>query len=133
MSSYRVLRWEAQTTIDNQIEEVQKIADEQKRALRQRRNTMAPISSLPAELLTKIFLHAQDAQEELARLSVYDVKHTHAAIFPAYSRVCREWRALSIGYGPLWTFIDSTRTAWATGMITRARGIPLNVRCDPKL
>ena len=83
------------------------------RSLRERRNTLAIISRLPPELLSRIFLHARDMTDGTAK------------VLPPASHVCRAWRAVALACGLLWSEIDCVRLGWAKEMILRSRGAPL--------
>lgn len=83
------------------------------RSLRGQRNTLAPVSWLPPELLSRIFRHARDAADGRAK------------ILPPASHVCRAWRALALANPLLWTEIDCTRLRWAKEMMLRSQGAPL--------
>lgn len=127
-ATWRKLREE----IDSQIEEVLKNANEQIRALREQRNTVAPIASLPSELLTQIFLDVRNAELESFGASGYQKPDVPlSAGLPTCSLVCRVWRDLAIGYSPLWTVINCNHTEWAKVMMFRAGNVSLDLRCQP--
>ena len=84
------------------------------RALRQRRNTLSPISSLPAEVIAAIFL--------LARLpgsqGQPDIRVAH---------VCRRWREIVLDHPLFWNHINITGVgpAGVAEMLARAKMAPL--------
>ena len=100
---------ELQAQIDKEIQK----HEEAIRSLRGQRNTLAPVSRLPPELLSRIFLHARDMSDGTEK------------VLPPASHACRAWRALALACGLLWTQIDCTRLSWAEEMMLRSRGAPL--------
>ncbi|KAG1739999.1 hypothetical protein EDB19DRAFT_795386 [Suillus lakei] len=109
----------AQTEIDNELEAL----EERMRALRTRRNSLSPISSIPPEILGTIFVHhAQQTQllyvpDNPVVLSWLNVGH-----------VCRYWRGVALGTPELWAtpFLNSSQAT--EEMLTRSKMAPLNLR-----
>ncbi|KAJ7202646.1 hypothetical protein GGX14DRAFT_463123 [Mycena pura] len=67
-------------------------------ALKAKRNSLAPISSLPNELLSRILtIYAVESD------SLFDLKWTKIMY------VCRHWHALALAAQPLWAFISLDR------------------------
>jgi len=87
------------------------------RSLLSRRNTLAPISALPPELLSRIFhFHAQD--ERLYGKPLGWIWVTH---------VCQHWRQVALNDSSLWATITGSlpRVRWISEMLVRARKVPL--------
>ncbi|KAG2343939.1 hypothetical protein BDR05DRAFT_1059218 [Suillus weaverae] len=113
----------AQTEIDNELEAL----EEKMRALRTRRNSFSPISSIPPEILGAIFVHhAQQTQllyapDDPAVLSWLNVGH-----------ICRHWREVAIGTLELWAtpFLNSSQAT--EEMLTRSKMAPINLRSGPR-
>ncbi|TFK65704.1 hypothetical protein BDN72DRAFT_188058 [Pluteus cervinus] len=61
------------------------------------RNTVAPISSIPNELLSKIFLHSHDADADL------DFNQGHSRLTIAW--VSHHWRSVALGCSKLWAVV----------------------------
>ncbi|EDR14559.1 uncharacterized protein LACBIDRAFT_305269 [Laccaria bicolor S238N-H82] len=82
------------------------------RALRSRRNSLAAISRLPPEVLSRIFVcHAATYE-----LNMDWVKITH---------VSRHWRTVAIGCPHLWTTLVFARPRWVEEMLKRSKMAPL--------
>jgi hypothetical protein len=94
------------------------------RALKHRRNALAPISSLPTEVIAAIFsiLRLFDAplacggRDHLAWLRV--------------AHVCHQWREIALNTPRFWSHIDFTNItlAGATEMLVRAKKAPLHLK-----
>ena len=99
-----------QQMIDAEI----KSLEESLRALRQRRNTLSPISTLPAEVIAAIFLLARSPGEG----GQPDIRVAH---------VCRRWREIVLNHPLFWSHINITGVgaAGATEMLARAKMAPL--------
>ncbi|KAH9058299.1 hypothetical protein EDB87DRAFT_1626864 [Lactarius vividus] len=113
--------WEYQRqAIDAQI----KSLEESIRTLRLRRNTLAPVSSLPTEVFATIFSilcsreRATSTADDLAWLRVTRVTH-----------VCHQWREIALNQPLLWSDVDFTvvSSAGAAEMIARAKTVPLHL------
>ncbi|KAH9041353.1 hypothetical protein EDB85DRAFT_1922718, partial [Lactarius pseudohatsudake] len=98
--------------------------EESLRALRRRRNALAPISSLPPELFATIFsflrlppsgtvLLGGEPDRQLSWLSV--------------AHVCHGWRQVALDHPFFWSHVDFTTLtpAGATEMLVRAKSVPL--------
>jgi hypothetical protein len=105
-------------TIDDEIQSF----EESIRALRRRRNALAPISSLPPEVFATIFSFVRlpdciilSEPDQLACLRV--------------SQVCHQWREIALNQPLLWSHIDftSVTSAGAAEMLSRARAVPLHL------
>lgn len=77
------------------------------------RNTLAPISYLPLELVLEVFLIHRDSCPNEQWITV-----TH---------VSRYWRDIGVNYGPLWTCINLLSPS-APEFVRRAGTLPLTVR-----
>ncbi|KAG2132780.1 hypothetical protein DEU56DRAFT_812004 [Suillus clintonianus] len=115
----------AQVEIDDEIVAL----EERMRALRIRRNSLSPISSLPPEILGAIFVHHvqqtqllyQDNPEAPAILSWLNVGH-----------VCRHWREVTLGTPELWSapFLNSSQAT--EEMLVRSKMAPLKLRAGSR-
>jgi hypothetical protein len=82
------------------------------RVLHYQRNDHLPISRLPVEILTKIFLLHQENTTEgyvVRRLKWIGITH-----------VSRRWREIALDFSSLWIRIPFYHPKWATKMITRS-------------
>jgi len=96
------------------------------RALRLRRNAIAPISSLPPEVFATIFsfvrlpdrLIPAEEPDQLACLRV--------------SHVCHQWREIALNQPLLWSHVDFTAltSAGAAEMLARAKTVPLHLEAS---
>ncbi|EDR14527.1 uncharacterized protein LACBIDRAFT_305207 [Laccaria bicolor S238N-H82] len=101
----------ARRRIDQDIEKMEGAI----RALKSRRNSLAAISRLPPEILSKIFVCCA-ATYELPQLTMNWVKITH---------VSRHWRTVAIGCPHLWTMPVFARPRWVEEMLKRSKMAPL--------
>jgi hypothetical protein len=85
------------------------------RALKSRRNSLAAVSRLPPEILSKIFV-CYAATYEPAQLTMDWVKVTH---------VSRHWRTVAIGCPCLWTTPVFAQPRWVEEMLKRSKMAPL--------
>ena len=99
-----------QQVIDAEI----KSLEESLRALRQRRNTLSPISSLPVEVISAIFLLARLPGSE----GQPDIR---------VAQVCRRWRKIVLDHSLFWSHVNLTGIGWVgvTEMLARAKMTPL--------
>ncbi|EGN96756.1 hypothetical protein SERLA73DRAFT_161770 [Serpula lacrymans var. lacrymans S7.3] len=97
--------------------------DESMRVLRTRRNSLAPISRLPPELLSTIFTHCAHSPHlhEHATFSIRFIKVGH---------VCRHWRAVALGCPSLWSNLVFSYPRWTDEMLIRSKMAPLVVKVD---
>ncbi|KAH6912726.1 hypothetical protein BKA70DRAFT_1264779 [Coprinopsis sp. MPI-PUGE-AT-0042] len=110
---------EARRLLDGQIAAVQ----EQLSRLKRQRNSLAPISRLPTEVLCKIF-----ACLRFTPSLEYDYTRVHEWIYVTH--VCREWRDVCFGYQDLWSELrtDTLPYQWLGIMAERSRGAPLSIQ-----
>ncbi|KAF8871581.1 hypothetical protein BD779DRAFT_457942 [Infundibulicybe gibba] len=85
-------------------------------AIHHHRNALIPISRLPPEILSRIFVfHAQ----------IEPWKWLEAAL--TSTRVCRRWRQIGLDCPGLWSRIDCRSAAWMAVMMERSRSVPLSL------
>ncbi|KAH9041361.1 hypothetical protein EDB85DRAFT_1475252 [Lactarius pseudohatsudake] len=94
------------------------------RTLRHRRNALAPISSLPSEILAPIFSFLRfptSGTSPLGRETDYDLSWLRVA------HVCHEWREVALDHPFFWSHVDFTTLtpAGATEILARAKSVPL--------
>ncbi|KAF9480815.1 hypothetical protein BDN70DRAFT_585396 [Pholiota conissans] len=85
-------------------------------ALKSQRNAFVPISSLPPEILCKIFSDVKDKEPSTPNESF---KLTH---------VCRHWRNVGIGLSALWTELVLRNPEVTELMVARSKGAPLVIK-----
>ncbi|TFK59795.1 hypothetical protein BDN72DRAFT_905541 [Pluteus cervinus] len=95
------------------------------------RNSLAPISTLPVELISKIFVHTQ-------RDHLMFTKQTDLRSRLLVSWVCRRWRDIALTTPTLWTTISKIkktailRSDCARELLVRSRSMGLAVNlCEP--
>ncbi|KAJ8580063.1 hypothetical protein M405DRAFT_802319 [Rhizopogon salebrosus TDB-379] len=94
---------------------------ESMRALRSRRNSLAPIACLPPEILVTVFkLIVEKGWYRTYRRNYHYCTVTH---------VCRHWRRVALECPGLWAFINGTSTRWIGLMLERSKKAPLVVTC----
>ena len=130
-----------QQVIDVEI----KSLDESIRELKCRRNAIAPISTLPTEIITIIFsyLHLPSSSHlsSLPTKAVSDLFYSSRLpgtpppgrlpddplswLHPAH--VCHRWREIALNHPPFWSHVDFTNltSAGATETLARAKNSPL--------
>jgi len=92
------------------------------RKLKSRRNTLAPISRLPPEILSNIFM-----------LCVTD-NDGHFTVTPyrwswiTISHICRHWRNVALECSSLWCHLDFSKPDWIPEMLNRSKVAPLSVK-----
>jgi hypothetical protein len=96
------------------------------RELRRRRNTLAPISSLPTEVITAIFL--------LLRIPRSSSPHTigqksDCLEWLRVAHVCHQWREIALNQPLFWSHVNFTSfsSAGATEILNRAKTVPLHL------
>jgi hypothetical protein len=112
-------------TIDAEI----KSLEESLQALRYRRNELAPISSLPTEVIEAIFslLRVPDTSSP----STLSGKPDHLRV----AHVCHHWREIALNQPLFWSHIDATTvsSAGAVEILARARMAPLHLEAKVPL
>lgn len=94
------------------------VLEEFVRVLRTKRNTLAPISCLPPEILCEIFTFT-------AR-----VIHTRAfdpRWIGSMTHVCQHWRDVALACPSLWVYIFMDRRRWLEELLKRSKTTPLIV------
>jgi len=86
-----------------------------------RRNTLAPISILPAEVLSRIF-----------HFTAFSDRFYSTRCWVHVTHVCRRWRQIALDDSTLWTqFTDSPRNKdWIAERLARSRNAPLVLSLD---
>jgi hypothetical protein len=108
---------------DSQRQEIDaaiKSSEESIRELKRRRNTLAPISSLPTEVITVVFL--------LLRIpcssSPYTIsKNSNCLTWLRVAHICHQWREIALNQPLFWNHVDlgSFSPAGATEILNRAK------------
>ena len=98
-----------------------KSLEESIRALRYRRNAVAPISSLPTEVIAVIF-----SISRLFNAPLSGGKQDHLA-WLRVTHVCRHWREIALNNPLFWSHIDFDHLTLAgvTEVLVRAKKAPL--------
>ncbi|KAH9065113.1 hypothetical protein EDB83DRAFT_2599555 [Lactarius deliciosus] len=96
------------------------------RALKLRRNTFAPISSLPNEVIAIIFSFLR------VRVTLFAVKPGKKPDGLAWLRVahvCHQWREIALNQSHFWSYVDFTAVslAGAAEILSRAKTVPLHL------
>ncbi|KAH9950744.1 hypothetical protein B0H21DRAFT_721419 [Amylocystis lapponica] len=99
--------------------------------LRIRYNTLAPFSQLPQEILAKILVENSRRVDAAFRddLSKRPVPPQTEKYYDwlATAQVCRQWRAVALGFPKLWSSILITKPKWVAEMLRRSQSVPLTV------
>jgi hypothetical protein len=100
-----------------------KLLEESIRELKRRRNALAPISSLPTEVITVIFSILRLSDAPLA-----GGKRDHLA-WLRVTHICHQWREIALNNPLFWNHIDFTNItlAGAVEMFVRAEKAPLHL------
>ncbi|KAH9046758.1 hypothetical protein EDB84DRAFT_1412823 [Lactarius hengduanensis] len=96
-------------------------------ALRYRRNALAPISSLPTEVVTTVFtfLHIPVT---LASFTLGEQPtRSEQLAWLRVAHVCHQWREIALNHPLLWNHVDFTivSSAGAAEILSRAKRVPL--------
>jgi hypothetical protein len=96
------------------------------RTLRHRRNELAPISSLPTEVIEAIF--SLLLVPSTSSPSTLGGKLDHLARIRV-THVCHHWREIALNHTLLWSHLDFTTvsSAGATEILVRAKNVPLHL------
>lgn len=104
------------------IDEIKSL-EESTRALKSRRNALAPISRLPSETLATIFT--------LLSASAWDERPAHLE-WVRVAHVCRRWREAALNHPRFWSYINFTKltSAGMVEILARAKMAPLHLEVD---
>ncbi len=96
--------------------------EESIRALRHRRNALAPVSSLPTEVFAAIFSFLRSPGT-----SPLGGKPDHHLVSLRVAHVCHQWREIALDLPLLWSHVDFTTVSatGATEILARSRMAPL--------
>jgi len=107
----------AQADIDNEIRRLNDCIC----SLKSRKNSLCPVSRLPPEVLSEVFLVLAEQLQAQDRFKV-DFKWISVA------HVCHLWRNVALQHGRLWGKIDVTKPDRTRVFVDRSKGAPLAVR-----
>lgn len=93
------------------------------RALKSRRNALAPISRLPPEMLSKIFTFC-------ASIGQTDYASCNTLSWIKVSHICHHWRAVALECPSLWSCLVFSRPKWAEEMLKRSKMAPLVIKAN---
>ncbi|SRR6266702_2702786 len=100
------------------------------RALRLRRNALAPISSLPTEVIAAIFsfLRVPGASSPFTLDEEPDLEPNRLA-WLRVAHVCHQWREIALNQPLFWSHVDFTAfsSAGAAEILARAKTVPLQL------
>ncbi|KAF8262413.1 hypothetical protein EI94DRAFT_710175 [Lactarius quietus] len=104
-----------------------KSLEESIRALRRRRNALAPILSLPAEVITTIFTSLRGPVAS-STLTLIPEMPDHLP-FLRVAHVCHHWREITLNQPLLWSHVDFTTftPAGVAEVLARAKMVPLHL------
>jgi hypothetical protein len=88
------------------------------------RNTLAPISRLPTEILSKIFISLAH------HFYFHDDDDKELSWIPIVTAVCGHWRAIALECPSLWCLISSSSPIWTEEMLKRSKMAPLVVTVE---
>ncbi|KAJ4469563.1 hypothetical protein J3R30DRAFT_3304062, partial [Lentinula aciculospora] len=101
--------------------------EEAVRDLKSRRNLLAPISQLPAEILCTIFLFCSVADPLTGTTYPADYRWRWITV----THISRLWRDIALSCPALWSKPEFTKTEWAYEMIRRSKMAPLIIEVTP--
>ncbi|KAG2015325.1 hypothetical protein CC2G_008608 [Coprinopsis cinerea AmutBmut pab1-1] len=97
----------------------QVLIEKRMRLLRFERNKLSPVSRLPAEVLSEIFVWRASPTEK-PRMWV-----------PSITHVCASWREIALNFPPLWSTIhgpaQNMGPSWLATFLERSKGAPLSI------
>ncbi|KAI9444553.1 hypothetical protein H4582DRAFT_1909704 [Lactarius indigo] len=107
--------------------EITSLAEEYTRALRTlklRRNALAPISSLPPEVLATVFSFLRLPINGTSPLGRKPDRHLS---WLCVTHVCQQWREVALNHSLFWSHVDFTTVTptAATEILVRAKSVPL--------
>ena len=108
-----------------------KSLEESIRVLRRRRNALAPISSLPTEVIITIFtlLRGPVASSDASPSLTTSKERSGHLPWIRVAHVCHHWRELALDQPLLWSHIDFTlfSSAGTAEILARAKTVPLHL------
>ncbi|KAH8993958.1 hypothetical protein EDB92DRAFT_2102703 [Lactarius akahatsu] len=108
-----------------------KSLDESIRALKHRRNTLAPISSLPTEAITTIFsfLHIPVTSSAVTCFTLGKQPNPDRQAWLRVAHVCHQWREIALNQPLFWSHVDFTifSSAGTVEILSRAKTVPLQL------
>ena len=106
-----------------------KTLEESLRALRHRRNALAPVSSLPTEVILTIFTLLRTPGE--LSFFIPDEKPDRLA-WLRVAHVCHQWREIALRYPLFWSHLDFSTVSSAGGaeILARAKTVPLHLEAN---
>ena len=106
------------SAVDNEIDTC--TARQPTRSLLSRHNALVLISTLPPELLSRIFHFNAHNEPPFGKQKLGWIRVTH---------VCRHWRRVALDDSSLWARIEEVppRAQWISEMLVRARSAPLTI------
>jgi hypothetical protein len=104
-----------------------KSLEESIRALKHRRNKLAPIASLPTEVIATIFTLLR-GPVQISLRSLFKERPDHLPWFRV-AHICHHWREIALDQPLFWSHVNFTlfSSAGAAEMLTRARTVPLHL------
>jgi hypothetical protein len=99
------------------------------RALKHRRNALAPVSSLPTEVILTIFTLLRTPGE--LPFFIPDKKPDHPE-WLRVAHVCHQWREIALRHPLFWSHLDFTTvsSAGAAEILARAKKVPLHLEAN---
>ncbi|KAF8263419.1 hypothetical protein EI94DRAFT_1501980, partial [Lactarius quietus] len=97
--------------------------------LRHRRNALAPVSSLPTEVVLTIFSLVRAASTSLP--FILGERPDHLA-WLRVAHVCHQWREIALNHSLFWSHIDfiTVSSAGAAEILTRGKKVPLHLKAN---
>ena len=103
------------------------------RALRHQRNALAPISSLPTEVILTIFslMHAPGTSRGTSS-HVMQGEESDCLAWLRMAHVCHQWREIALNQPLFWSHVNFTTVspAGAAEILARAKSVPLHLEAD---
>ncbi|KAH9170564.1 hypothetical protein EDB89DRAFT_2230573 [Lactarius sanguifluus] len=113
--------------IDAQIESLEE-SIRTLRTLRLRRNTLAPVSSLPTEVIATIFFFLRSRVTSESSASEPDERPDDLA-WLRVTHVCHQWREIALNQPLFWDYVNfnTVSPAGAAEILARAKTVPLHL------
>ncbi|KAH9936665.1 uncharacterized protein B0H18DRAFT_974966 [Fomitopsis serialis] len=93
--------------------------------LKSRLNRLAPISELPTEILSEVFLYTAAVDGSDAYYSMWSTETPYDWI--RVSHVCKHWRSVALNCPALWCNLTVMRREWTAEVLARSKKAPLYV------